>query len=447
MEKRIKEAVCRYGMEEIFSGAILGFSGGADSGALLHYLKDRCAHLVAVHVNHMIRGEEADRDEAFCRSVCEKYGVELLVYRVDVPTLSAERKKGLEETAREERYRIFREILGKNPQCKCIVTAHNSNDNAETVVFNLARGSGANGICGIKPVHENVYRPLIFSTRNDIIKYCKDNNIEYVTDSTNSDIDYTRNRIRHTVLPQLMEINPCFLESCTRLGEILRRDEEYIGAQADNIIKAVKNGKIPKKDAVSSAPSVLARVLKAVSGTALDYDDVNACLGLINRWHTGKMVNLSGGITFKVERDYCFFIPTDSTKENEFFVELAEGINKINDTGVAICVNCAFEGAGYYRLGSVRLNPSAIKGKLYARSKQDGDCVKSLGITKKLKRIFSDMHIPSHQRSRIPVICDELGVVGIPGIVARDGAFDKKGELLIEIYTKEKIGGINEKEK
>ena len=226
MEKKISEAVSCYGMEKMLEGAIVGFSGGADSSAVLHYLKDRCACVLAVHINHMIRGEEADRDELFCKSMAEKYGVEFLAVRVDVPSLAKERKKGLEETARDERYRVFGELIQKNPQYKCIVTAHNANDNGETVIFNLARGSGANGISGIKPVSGNVVRPLIYCTREDIIKYCLDNNIEYVTDSTNSDTDYTRNNIRHNILPQLLSINPNFLESCSRLGEILRRDEE-----------------------------------------------------------------------------------------------------------------------------------------------------------------------------------------------------------------------------
>ena len=120
MINKINEAVCRYGMEKIYEGVVVGFSGGADSSALLHYLKDRSSCLVAVHINHMIRGAEADRDEAFCKSVCEKYGVDFLSFKIDVPRLAKERRKGIEETAREERYRVFKEILRNNSNYKCI---------------------------------------------------------------------------------------------------------------------------------------------------------------------------------------------------------------------------------------------------------------------------------------------------------------------------------------
>ena len=447
MEKKVNEAVCRYGMEAIFNGAILGFSGGADSGALLHYLKDRCRCLLAVHINHMIRGSEADRDEAFCESVCREYGVEFKSFKVDIPALSRERKQGLEETARQERYRIFSELLEADSRYSCIVTAHNANDNAETIVFNLARGSGANGLCGIKPVFGKIYRPLIYSTRNDIIKYCGDNNIKYVVDSTNSDTDYTRNRIRHLILPQLMEINPGFLDSCTRLGEILRQDEEYIWCEAKKALSAVNGGKIPKEVAKSLDGAVLSRMLKSLGGQGVDFKAVKACLALISKWDTGKMVNLGSGLTFKIEHDYCGFIKTEDTHCVEFSCPLREGVNCIEELDAVIAVNCDYEKEGYRLGGSVRLNPENISGQLYVRSKRDGDCVKSTGMTKKLKRVLSDLHIPSHLRSRLPVICDDGGVVTIPGIVARDGAFDKKGKLRIKTYYKLcSNGGINEKE-
>lgn len=445
MVDKINEAVCRFGMGEIFEGAVIGFSGGADSGALLHFLKDRCKNLLAVHINHMIRGEEADRDEEACRQACLAYGVELLVFRIDIPALSRERKKGLEETAREERYRVFHHVLEQRQELKCIVTAHNANDNAETVLFNLARGSGSNGLSGIKPVFGKVYRPLIYSSRDEIIKYCTDNNIKYVTDSTNSDTDYTRNRIRHNIIPELMKINPGLLDSCVRLGDILRRDEEFIQSEAGVAMASVENGRIPRELACSLDAAVLVRVLKIASGENLDYKSVEACIQIIKRWETGKMVNLEKGLTFKLEHSYCSFIKTCETAAGEFYSFLGEGINYIDGTSMVITLGCDFDGEGYEECGRVRLCTSGISGALYVRSKQDGDCVKSCGMTKKLKRVFADLHIPSHKRTSLPVICDGLGVVAVPGIIARDGAFDKKGDLTIKVYIKN--GGVNEKEK
>ena len=390
MNNKINEAVCRYGMENIFDGAIVGFSGGADSSALLHYLKDRCKCLLAVHINHMIRGDEAQRDEEFCRRACEKYGIKFLSFKIDIPALAKKRHKGVEETAREERYTVFKELLNSNPEYKCIVTAHNANDNAETVIFNLARGTGINGLCGIKPVVGDVYRPLIYSTRNDIIKYCLDNNIEYVTDSTNSDTDYTRNRIRHNVLPELMQVNSGFIDSCIRLGEILRQDEEYISREAKKLYSSFDNGKIPKSVAQNADAAVLSRALKLACQRNLEYNSICSCISLVENWGVGKMVNIEGGITFKLERDYCAFVPTEETKRHSFFSPLTEGANVIGDTGTVICVNCSLDGDEYLMEGSVRLNPEYVQGGLFVRSRQDGDTVRSGGMTKKIKRICSN---------------------------------------------------------
>ena len=118
-------------MDEIYNGVILGFSGGADSSAILHYLSKHTKNILAVHINHMIRGNEALRDEFFCKTICQRYGVKFLSYRVDVPKLAKESKQGIEETARKERYKIFKKLMQEYPEYKCIVTAHNANDNAE----------------------------------------------------------------------------------------------------------------------------------------------------------------------------------------------------------------------------------------------------------------------------------------------------------------------------
>lgn len=436
MENKIENAIRRHGMEAIFDGAVLGFSGGADSGALLHYLKDKCKNLIAVHVNHMIRGAEADRDEALCKELCARYGVPLTVVRIDIPTLAQARKKGLEETAREERYRIFNEILLSDSKYKCILTAHNANDNAETVIFNLTRGSGTRGLCGISPVNHNIFRPLIYASRDEIISYCQVNNIEYAVDSTNFDDSYTRNHIRHKVLPELLKINPAFLESCLKTGELLRQDDEYIFAKAQKAFKESQGGKVQRAQLDSLEEAVVSRLLKLMSPVSLDYKAVNACIQIMRPWQTGKMVNLTNGITFKVEREYCEFIKTQETENEEFFVTLDRGVNYLLNGELAVAVGCSFENGEYVESGAVALNSCEIAGTMIARSKRDGDTVRSGGVTKKLKRVFCDKHIPSHKRCRLPVICDDKGVLAIPGIVARDGAFNKKGDLTIKTYIK-----------
>ena len=312
MESKIEKAIKQYGMEHIYDGAIIGFSGGADSSAILHYLAKRTKKLLAVHINHMIRGEEALRDEFFCKNVCKKYGVKFLSYRVDVPLLAEERKQGLEETAREERYKIFNKIMSQNSDYKCIVTAHNANDNAETVIFNLSRGSGAKGIAGIKPVINNIVRPLIYCSKEEILEYCKENSINYVNDSTNMDTDYTRNYIRHEVVPMLEKINPSFIDSCLRMGELLRDDDRFIQSICDKIIEENRiKTRINTELFISQERPVASRLLMYLAKENLDRKAIDACLKLAQNGKVGQYVNLPNKLSFKKERGYVKFVKTE----------------------------------------------------------------------------------------------------------------------------------------
>ncbi|MBO5287586.1 MAG: tRNA lysidine(34) synthetase TilS [Clostridia bacterium] len=447
MKNKIEKAISHYQMDGIYDGCIVGFSGGADSSALVHFLKDRCKNLLCVHINHMIRGQEADRDEEFCQGVCEKYGVGFLSFKVDIPTLARERKTGTEETAREERYRIFNEVLATHPECKCIATAHNLNDNAETIVFNLARGSGLNGICGIKPAFGKVYRPLIDVTREEIVKYCNDNEIPFVTDSTNETDEYTRNRIRHNIIPALEEINSGFLDAVSRLSNLLRQDSEYIEAQCKELIeKHSLEEKIPTEMLLSLPISLATRLLRSLCPVKLDYKSSLACLELLSQDSVGKMLSLGEGIIFKVERGYSTFVSEDELKSLGFCVPLDKEINYIEPLDIYITVNKELSGAEFTKALTLSLNESRIFGSLHVRSKRDGDTVKSGKMTKKLKRLLCDMHIPSQKRNRIPIICDEQGIVAVPHCCVRDGC--KGGALIIRIYERTLTnGGLNEKEK
>lgn len=204
-------------------------SGGADSVALLDFL---CAQLDlgltvrACHLNHCLRGEESDRDEQLVRTMCAQYGVALDVRRVDVRALAHTRGLSLETAAREARYAFFEEVA-RTHGCK-IATAHTLSDAAETVVLNLARGTGIAGLCGIPPVRGDIVRPLIGCTRAQTEAYCAAHGLCYVTDSTNLTDSCTRNHIRHNILPQLFRVNPGALEAVGRMTAALRRDADYL---------------------------------------------------------------------------------------------------------------------------------------------------------------------------------------------------------------------------
>ena len=432
LENKIERAISRYGMSDIYDGAIVGFSGGADSSAILHFLSKRTKNVLAVHINHMIRGEEALRDEFFCKRVCEKYGVPFLSFRADVPTLAQERKQGLEETAREERYRIFNKLLLEHPEYKCVVTAHNANDNAETIIFNLARGSGPNGIAGIKPTLGKIYRPLICSTREDIIAYCKKHKINYVNDSTNFDTDYTRNYIRHEILPMLEKLNPSFLDSCSRMSDNVRDDERYIRAECDRVIEENKITKRVNTELLNSLDRAIAvRVLKHMAQDNLDSKSIDSCINLAKGGTVGQYVNLPNGISFKKERGYVKFLKTEDLFKVTYSVSLNEGINRIKKLNMIIAINSDDEPKNYELDDEITLDTA---GQLVARNKRDGDKIVQGKMTKKLKKLLCDKHVPSHRRDKIPVICDENGIVYVSKIAVRDGARNKNGNTKLKIY-------------
>lgn len=436
LDTKIGKAIEVYKMDELYQGAIIGFSGGADSSALLHYLKDKTKNLLCVHINHLIRGEEALRDEYFCKSVCEKYGVKFASFRVDIPSLAKERHKGIEETAREERYRIFNGLLKQHPEYKCIVTAHTACDNAETILFNLTRGSGANGISGIRPVIGNIKRPLIYATKEDILEYCEKNGVDFVNDSTNTDTDYTRNYIRHTIIPGLEKINPNLVDACTRLSETLREDREYFDKIVNELFEKEKiEDKLSLELARGLDAPILTRVLIRLCGDKLDYKSIQGCVKLINQGSTGKLINLAHGITFKIERGYAQFIATRELESIEYRYSLSSGLNYIAEIDTYLALDTSEVPVGYVEASRIALAKDGITGQLYVRNKEDGDTIVQGKMTKKLKRIMTDKHIPSHLRAKMPIVCDENGIAIVPSIAIRDGV--KGVDMTLRVYIKQ----------
>lgn len=214
------------------SNILAALSGGADSVCLLLVLREYCsAHniaLSAIHINHCLRGEESDRDELFCRELCSGYNVPLTVRRIDVSAYCAEKGLSCEEGARALRYAAFEETS----QGGYIATAHNLNDNAETVILNLARGTGLKGLCGIPPVRGNIVRPLINIPRCDIEEYLRVKAQPYVTDSTNLSDDFSRNKVRHNIIPVLGGINEGFLRNIGSMTKILREENAFLDSSA-----------------------------------------------------------------------------------------------------------------------------------------------------------------------------------------------------------------------
>lgn len=437
VEEKIEKAISDYSMDKIFDGCVIGFSGGSDSSALLHYFSKRIKNITAVHVNHMIRGEEAKRDEEFCGEVCKNLGVECIAYSFDVLFYAKKLKQGVEETARNIRYKIFNSVL-KEKSLNAILTAHNADDNAETVIFNLARGAGAKGLSGIDAVNGNIYRPLIYCEKAEIEDYCLVNGIKYVTDSTNSDTDYTRNYIRHEIIPKLKKINPSFDASVIKMGKIIKQDDEYINSVAEKIISENKITDKAKTSLLANLDeSVAKRILMKMADGTIGYASLESCIELIKNASCGKIINLENGISFKKEHDYVHFLKTDSLKTKKYDISLKNGINLIEEIDAILVLNSKILPKGYTKCFEITLSCDFCDKELHARSRIEGDSIKQGGMTKKLKKIFCEKRIPSHKRDFYPVIYDENGIISVMGIVERDGVKAKNGGIKIAMFKKD----------
>ena len=233
MKQKVKETIKKYNLINSGDRIVLGVSGGPDSIAMLdilRQLRDEIKfEIYVVHINHNIRGKDADEDEEYVKKYCENYNIKCFSKKIDVPTIAQNEKIGTEEAGRKVRYEYFDEILQKTNSNK-IGIAHNKNDKVETIIMHLLRGSGVSGLRGIEPIRENKFiKPLIECDRQEIEKYCKENNLQPRIDKTNFENEYTRNKIRNIVIPYIKEqFNPNIIETITRLSEVISNEDNFI---------------------------------------------------------------------------------------------------------------------------------------------------------------------------------------------------------------------------
>lgn len=285
--KTITELVSRYDMLPSQSRVLCAVSGGADSMCLLHWLSSHAEELgisvSAAHFEHGIRGGESLRDMAFVEETCRAMGIPLFIGRGNVPQAAEEKGMGLEETARMLRYEFLEKTAEENGFDR-IATAHNADDNAETVIFNLARGSGAAGLCGIPPVRGKIVRPLLETTRAEIEKYLEEHAVSHIEDSTNRSPQYSRNRIRLQIMPVLREINPSVSGAILRTGDAIREDNRYLEQLAEEFIAGHYNGESVRSKELAALPeAVEARVIRRL------------CPRPLSAVHTNDIMKLATG--------------------------------------------------------------------------------------------------------------------------------------------------------
>lgn len=417
MLNKLREFIRRYQLLQPGDQLVCAVSGGADSVALLfamYLLRERLdITLCAAHFNHGLRGEESDCDEAFVRQLCDRFDIPLYVGRGNVTA----GKKGLEAAARDARYGFFKTLSGK------IATAHTADDNAETVLMHLVRGTGLKGLGGIAPINGRLIRPMLSVTRNEILNFLREYNLSYVTDSSNDTDHFMRNRLRHHVMPLLQQENPRLSENMSAMALRLREDEQALAELSDA-------DPMPDVYALRQMPRALrSRCIVAFLQKHGMKEPEAAHIGLVDDLIFSDtpsarfIVSESIWISRCYDRLVCSSaVPGIASQAlfcpGEFFVE---------ELGLWIRCVPAEDQANDPWLFTV-----VPKGKVILRSRQPGDAIRLAGGTKTVKKLFIDRKIPAMERSRIPVIADDAGVLGIYGIGAnldRIGA----GEGAIEI--------------
>lgn len=424
-------------------GVLCAVSGGADSVFMLHILKEYCKaraiKICAAHFEHGIRGEESMRDAAFVEKLCKDLGVECVVGHGNAPEYAKKKRIGIEEAARELRYAFLAESAEKLA-CRYIATAHNADDNAETLLFNLTRGSGGKGLCGIPPMRGNIIRPILNVSRGEIEEYLRENNISHVEDSTNASDDYSRNRIRHRVMPVLKDINPAFSASASRAAELLRQDEDCLSQLARGFIEKYFDGASVPADKLSNLhPAIASRVIRQILGENTAFVHVNSVLALARK--SGLAYADIHGRRIRAEQGRIYFNEHEKISIPERPLIIG-GITEIPEAGIKIKAFFAdFDRDVNDSLNTLQLKYENICHDPQCSGRKSGDRFAPVGrgCTKTLKSLFLEKKLTQAQRDRTVVIRDGECVAAAAGFGVDEkykcGVGDKV--LKIEIEYKE----------
>lgn len=430
MLNKIIDLVNKYNMFSSNDIVVCGLSGGADSVCLLLCIRALSRNfginVEALHVNHCLRGAESDRDEDFCRQLCQKLDVPFTAVSCDVKKYASEHKLSDEEAARILRYDIFK----SHTAGKKLATAHNADDNLETVILNLARGTALKGLAGIPPVRDNIVRPLLSVSRSEIEAFLSAMNQGYVTDSTNLSDDYTRNKIRHRIIPLLKEINSSVVATSVRSIDGLRIENSFIESETDNAEKLCLSGNtFTGLDKFSDVVRIrcISRLLSR-NGLPVSYERLCECDNILLN---GGKLNISRDIYFVSANGKAGLETISGDPREELSADLTEGDIHLFD---GVCLRCEIISADELKnikdvnkkLTFYLLDYDKIKGRAIVRNRRFGDRIQLKGrsFTSSVKKLINEK-IPPEQRAHLHFIEDEEGTVfaekiGIADRVAPD---------------------------
>lgn len=417
----------------------LAVSGGADSMYLFYNFMDLRddfdLDIIVCHLNHGIR-ETAKRDEDFVKNICRDYGVKCLTKTVNMNEFARLYKLSSEEAGRILRYEFFRE----NSFGRKILTAHNANDRAETLLFNIIRGTGIRGLVGISEVNEDIYRPLIDIKRSDIEDYLHKNNLPYVEDETNFEEIYTRNKIRLSLIPKLSELNPNIIDALLRLSENASDASDFIEELVEeNYSKCIKDNYFLVDEMKELNKFLACEIIKSYlaknfySENILSRDNILGIYDLI-LGESGRVINLGSKISARKSYDKVF-VEEEKSESVKREASLKLGNNYTDFGQIFISKDGAISKGDFF---IKTIDCDKIKGSLFIRSRQRGDSFKPLGMrnNKKLKDYFIDRKVDRLKRDEIGLICDDEKIIYVLGMdISEDVKIDENtlNKLVLEV--------------
>lgn len=403
MLNKLLKLIRKYDMIHPGDTVVCAVSGGADSMALLWGMSLLAPkldfQLHAAHFNHRLRQEESDRDEAFVRAFCSGHTIPLFVGSGEV----AAGKKGLEAAARDARYAFLRTLPGK------IATAHTADDNAETVLMHLVRGTGLKGLGAIAPVTDRLIRPMLSVTRDDVLAFLQEYHIAFVEDSSNASDEFLRNRLRHHVMPLLKQENPKLAQNLSATALRLREDEKALSALETETLQ-MRVSRL-RQMPVSLRSRVLARFLESCGVREPEAQHIASLEALVFSQCPSAKASFPGGIT--VGRCYDRLTLCPPTFALETVPVPIPGTVELPALGLRL--HCAPAEACCDSTDRFVVAP---QGTVCLRARIPGDAMRLSGGTKSLRKLFIDRKIPARIRMQIPVLVDDVGVLGVYGIGA-----------------------------
>ena len=439
-ENKVLGTIRRYDMLDEGDKVLVGLSGGKDSVVLLTTLialaRVLKIEVCAFHLNHSIRGDEAQGDLEFSKALCEKLMVPFESDKVDVPSIAAQSRMGLEAAARSARYDAFERFADKMG-CNKIATAHTLSDNTETLLISLIR---TGTLSPIPPVRGKFIRPLIDVTGDEVIDYAVSHSMDFVTDSTNLSNDYLRNFLRNDLLPQIKQRSDGFDKSMQRSGKIYSSMRGVCEELAQEYLSDNPNplsvNELSRLARDKSRLSVLFYVLEDVfrnQGLKLTFERFDAIFEALVNPVTGKTFSIAQGVNFVIGAEKVYF-DEDNVERFDYSIPLRPGVTRIPDSPFKLVMTKKEEISPVDAVNKQKINKitknivinyNIIDNNFYIRPKASGDEYRCGGITRNIKKYLIDIKLDRKLRRSFPILCDTNGIAWVPGLGIADRLKDK----------------------